>query len=189
MLTAGELRKGLTIELDNDLFQIVDYQHIKMGRGGAVVRLKLRNIRSGYITERTFPASEKFRRVFLERRRVQYLYRDDDLYYFMDTETFEQWTLSAQQIGEDAQYLKEGMTLDLLLHEGTPIGIELPVTVDLKVVETEPGVRGDTATGGSKPAILETGMKVLVPLFVNVGDVIRVDTRTGEYVERVSEGR
>ena len=186
MITVGELRKGITIELDDQLFNVLDYEHIKMGRGGAVVRLKLRNLRSGYTFERTFPASEKFRRVYLERKKVQYLYHDDDLYHFMDTDTFEQMALTGEQLGSDVNYLKEGLVVDLLTHNDVPIGVELPVTVDLTVTETEPGFKGDTATGGTKPAILETGMKINVPLFINIGDVVKVDTRTGEYIERVS---
>lgn len=186
MITVGELRKGITIELDDQLFNVVDYEHIKMGRGGAVVRLKLRNLRSGYTFERTFPASEKFRRAYLERKKVQYLYHDDSLYHFMDTSTFEQMALNADQLDTDVNYLKEGLVVDLLTYNDEAIGIELPVTVELQVSETEPGFKGDTATGGTKPAILETGMKINVPLFVDVGDVLKVDTRTGEYVERVS---
>ena len=186
MINVGELRKGISIELDSQLFSVVDYEHIKMGRGGAVVRLKLRNLRSGYTFERTFPASEKFRRVYLERKKVQFLYRDADLFHFMDTETFEQFVLTGEQLGTDVNYLKEGLVADLLTYNDEPIGLELPVTVELVVAETEPGFKGDTATGGSKPAILETGMRVNVPLFINTGDTIKVDTRTGAYVERVS---
>ena len=186
MISVGELRKGITIELDDQLFNVMDYEHIKMGRGGAVVRLKLRNVRSGYTFERTFPASEKFRRAHLERKKVQYLYHDDSLYHFMDTTTFEQIPLSAEQLESDVNYLKEGLVVDLLTYGDEAIGVELPVTVELRVAETEPGFKGDTATGGTKPAILETGMKINVPLFINVGDVLKVDTRTGDYIERVS---
>ncbi len=186
MITPGELKKGIAIELDDQLWTVVDYQHVKMGRGGAVVRLKLRNLRSGFTTERTFPASERFRRVFLERRKVQFLYNDDELYHFMDTDTFEQLALPAERVRDDAGYLKENTTADLLVYNEEPISLELPVTVDLRVDYTEPGFKGDTATGGSKPATLETGLRIQVPLFVNTGDVVRVDTRTGEYLERVS---
>ncbi|MCL5266048.1 MAG: elongation factor P [Chloroflexi bacterium] len=185
MINAGELKKGLTIELDGELYSVVDYTHNKTGRGGAVVRLKLRSLVQGYTVEKTFPASEKFRRVYLEHRKVQYLYRDDDTFNFMDVENFEQTALSAEHIGDDVNYLKENMIVDLLKHDEQPLAIELPITVELEVTETEPGFKGDTATGGNKPAIVETGLKVLVPLFVNTGDVIRVDTRTGEYLERV----
>ncbi len=186
MITPGELKKGIAIELDDQPWTVVDYQHVKMGRGGAVVRLKLRHLRSGFTTERTFPASERFRRIFLERRKVQFLYHDDELYHFMDTDTFEQLVLPAERVGDDAGYLKENTTADLLMYSEEPISLELPVTVDLRVDYTEPGFKGDTATGGSKPATLETGLRIQVPLFVNTGDVVRVDTRTGEYLERVS---
>jgi elongation factor P len=184
VISAGELKKGITIDLDGRLYGIVDYSHNKMGRGGAVVRLKLRDLRSGAIVERTFPASEKFRRSFLERSKVQFLYREDDTFYFMDTETFEQTPMTVEKLGDAANYLKENMVVDLLKHNEEALDIELPVTVDLAVTESEPGFKGDTATGGTKPALLETGLRVLVPLFVNVGDVVRVDTRTGEYLER-----
>lgn len=185
MINAGELKKGLTIELDGELYNVVDYTHNKTGRGGALVRLKVRSLISGYTVEKTFPASEKFKRVYLEHRKVQYLYRDDDTYHFMDSENFEQIPLSGEQLGDDVNYLKEGMVVDMLKHDDRPLGIELPITVDLEITETEPGFKGDTATGGNKPAIVETGLKVLVPLFINTGDVIRVDTRTGQYLERV----
>lgn len=185
MITAGELKKGLTIQLDGELYNVIDYTHNKTGRGGAVVRLKLRSLIEGYTVEKTFPASEKFKRVYLERRKTQFLYHDDDLYHFMDAESFEQTALPAEQLGSDVNFLKEGTMVDLLKHDERPLGIELPITVDLEVTETEPGFKGDTATGGNKPAIVETGLKVLVPLFINTGDVIRIDTRTGEYLERV----
>ncbi len=185
MINAGELKKGLTIELDGQLYNVVDYTHNKTGRGGALVRLKLRSLIEGYNVEKTFSASEKFKRVYLERRKVQYLYSDDDALYFMDTESFDQTALSRDQIGDDVNFMKEGMQVDLLKHDERPLGIELPITVDLEVTETEPGFKGDTATGGNKPAIVETGLKVMVPLFINTGDKIRVDTRTGQYLERV----
>lgn len=184
MISAGELKRGIAIELDGRLYSIVDYSHNKMGRGGAVVRLKLRDLRAGSIIERTFPASEKFRRTYLERSKVQYLYRDDETYNFMDTETFEQTALPAQLLGDAVNFLKENMVVDLMKHNDQPIDVELPVTVDLRVTEAEPGFKGDTATGGNKPAVVETGLRIQVPLFVNTGDVIRIDTRTGEYLER-----
>jgi elongation factor P len=186
MITAGELRRGITIELDGELFTLVDFQHNKTGRGGAVVRLKVRNVRSGYTTERTFSASEKYRRVYLDHRQGQYQYNDEGLYYFMDMESFEQVALGKDQVGDDASYLKDGLVVDILTYQSQPIGLELPITVDLAIAETEPGFKGDTATGGNKPAVLETGAKIQVPLFVAIGDVIRVDTRTGQYLERVS---
>ncbi len=184
MISAGELKRGIAIELDGHLYSIVDYSHNKTGRGGALVKIKLRDLRAGSIIERTFSATEKFRRTYLEHAKVQYLYRDDDTFHFMDTETFEQTALGAVMIGDAVNYLKENMIVDLLKHNEDPIDIDLPVTVDLEVTKTDPGFKGDTATGGTKPAVLETGLKVNVPLFVNTGDTVRVDTRTGEYLER-----
>lgn len=187
MINVGELRRGVNIELDGQLFGVIDFEHIKMGRGGAVARLKLRNLRTGAIFERTFPASEKFRRAYLERRKVQYSYSEDDLFHFMDTETFEDFTLSRQQLGDMVSYLLENVVADVLTYEGEPISVELPTTMDMRVVQTDPGFKGDTATGGTKPAIVETGLRVNVPLFVTEGELIRVDTRDGTYIERVSE--
>ncbi|HEX75906.1 MAG TPA: elongation factor P [Dehalococcoidia bacterium] len=186
MIDAGELKKGITIELDGQLYQILDYQHIKIGRGSAQVRLKLRDIRAGHTTERSFQASEKFTRAFLEHRPVQYLYNDSGLYYFMDTENFEQIPLDKSKLGEALSYLKEGFNLEMLTHKGETIGIEFPISVELQVAETGPGFKGDTATAGSKPAKLETGITIQVPFFINTGDTIKVDTRTGEYLERIS---
>lgn len=186
MISTGELKKGITIELDGELYQIVDWQHIKMGRGSAQVRLKLRDLRGGHTIERTFQAGEKFSRVRLDRHAVQFLYNDGDLYYFMDSETFEQTMLGQEQLGDAINYLKEGMSLDILTYRDEPISVELPNSVELEVVETGPGFKGDTATAGNKPAKLETGITIQVPLFMNNGDIVRVDTRTGEYLERVS---
>ncbi len=185
MVTAGELRKGLTLNLDGELVRVLDYQHVKQGRGSAFVRLSMRNLRTGAITERTFQAGTKFETARLERRRVQYLYGDGDSYTFMDTETFEQPVLNARLLGDAVKYLKEGMTIDLLQYGDEPIDVEIPTSVEMRVDQTDPGFRGDTATGGSKPATLETGLTVQVPLFVNTGDVIKVDTRTSAYIERV----
>jgi len=184
MIDAGELKKGTAIELEGKVYQITEYHHIKVGRGSAQVRLRLRDVRSGNTVERAFQASDKFTPAFLERRHVQYLYSERNLYYFMDNETYEQTPLTAEQLGEARGYLKEGLELELLTHKGTPISVELPVAVALRVVETEPGFKGDTATGGSKPAKLETGIRIQVPLFINTGDVIKVDTRSGEYLEK-----
>jgi len=184
MISTGELKKGITIELEGELYQILDWQHIKMGRGSAQVRLKLRDIRGGHTIERTFQAGEKFPRARLDRRAVQFLYSDGDLYYFMDAESFEQTVLNQEKLGDAINYLKEGMALELLFHKDEPISVELPNSVELEVVETGPGFKGDTATAGNKPAKLETGISIQVPLFVNNGDVVRVDTRTGEYLER-----
>ena len=186
MIDTGDLKKGLTIELDGRLYYILDYQHIKMGRGTAQVRLKLRDLRAGHTIERTFQAGEKFVRARLDRRSVQYLYQDGDLYYFMDSESFEQTLLAGTQLGDAINYLKEGLSLELLTYGNEAIGVELPNSVDLKVRETGPAFKGDTAQSGTKPAVLETGITIQVPLFVSIGDVVRVDTRTGNYLERVA---
>jgi elongation factor P len=185
MISATDLRKGVTFELDGELFRVLEYQHSYIGRGSANVRTKLRNVRTGRTIDRTFAASEKLQEVRLELRQVQYLYRDGDLYYFMDTETYEQPALSADTLEDKVSYLKEGMELSLSMHEGQPVEIELPVTVDLEVSETEPGIKGDTATGATKRAVLETGLVVQVPLFIEQGDSLRIDTRRGEYLTRV----
>lgn len=186
MIESGDLRKGLAIELDGQLYTIVEYQHIKIGRGSAQVRLKLRDLRRGHHIERTFQAGEKFVRARLEDRDVQYLYRESNLFYFMDLENFEQIPLDEGQVSHAASYLKEGATATISTHGGVPIGVVLPITVDLEVTETGPSFKGDTASAGSKPATLETGLTVQVPYFVSNGDVVRIDTRSGEYVERVS---
>jgi elongation factor P len=186
MIDSGELKKGLTIELEEKLYQVLDYQHIKMGRGSAQIRLRLRDIRSGHTIERSFQASEKFARARLDYRTMQYLYKDGDLYYFMDEETFEQTPIAAEQLGNTLNYLKEGMSVEVSSYKGKLIDVELPVAVELEVVDTGPGYKGDTATAGNKAAKLETGITIQVPMFINNGDVIKVDTRTGEYLERVS---
>jgi elongation factor P len=185
MISTGELKKGVAIELDGELWQILDYHHIKMGRGSAQVRITLRNIKRGQTVERSFQAGTKWPRASMEKRPVQFLYRDGDDYHFMDTDTYDQFQLSADQLGEAAQYMKDGMTLDRTSYQGETIGVELPVTVDLVVQSTEPGFAGDTQTGARKPATTETGLVVTVPIFVEEGDTIRVDTRTGEYQTRV----
>jgi elongation factor P len=185
MISATELRKGVTFELDGELHRVLEYQHSYIGRGSANVRVKLRNLRTGHVIERNFGANDKFQDVRLELRQVQYLYRDGDLFYFMDTETYEQPAVTEETLQEKVDYLKEGMVLSLSMDEGQPVEIDLPVTVDLEVVQTDPGVRGDTATGATKRATLETGLKIQVPLFIEEGDVVRVDTRTGEYLTRV----
>jgi elongation factor P len=185
MINTGELRRGISIQLDNGLWTVLEFNHIKMGRGSAQVRLKLRNLRTGAIVERTFQAGERFQRAILERRTVQFLYESEGLYYFMDTETYDQTTLGADHVGSAKNYLKDGMNVELLTHDDEPLGIELPPNVELRVTYTEPGFKGDTATGGTKPARVETGMTVQVPLFVKTDDVIRVDTRTDSYLERV----
>jgi elongation factor P len=185
MISTGELRKGIVIELDGDLWQILDYHHIKMGRGSAQVRITLRNVKRGQTIERSFQAGTKWPRALMERRPVQFLYRDGDDFHFMDNDTYDQFHLTADQLDEAVPYLKDGMTLDRTAYQGETLGVELPTTVDLAVTETEPGFAGDTAQGARKSATLETGLVVQVPLFVAEGDVIRVDTRTGEYLTRV----
>ena len=185
MISTGELRKGVVIELDGDLWQILDYHHIKMGRGSAQVKIKLRNIKRGQTVERSFQAGEKWPRAQLDRRPVQFLYRDGDDFHFMENDTYEQFHLTTEQLEDAALYLKDGMILDRTSYQGETIGVELPVTVDLEVVQTEPGFAGDTQTGARKGATTSTGLVVQVPIFVAEGDTIRVDTRTGEYQTRV----
>ena len=185
MISTGELKKGVAIELDGELWQILDYHHIKMGRGSAQVRVTLRNIKRGQTVERSFQAGTKWPRASMEKRPVQFLYRDGSDFHFMDNDTYDQFMLTTEQLGDAAQYLKDGMTLDRTSYQGETIGVELPVTVDLKVVETEPGFAGDTQSGARKPAQTESGLVVQVPIFVEPGDTIRIDTRTGEYQTRV----
>jgi len=184
MIGSGELRKGIVIELDDKLYQVIDYQHVKMKRT-ALARLKLRDIRDGHTIEQTFQSSEKFVRARLDYRSMQYLYNDGDLYYFMDEENFEQIPISANQLGDALSYLKEDMSVQVSSYKGELVGVELPISVELQVIETEPGFKGDTATAGNKPAKLETGITIQVPLFINSGDIIKVDTRDGSYLERV----
>ena len=185
MISTGELKKGVAIELDGELWQILDYHHIKMGRGSAQVRITLRNIKRGQTVERSFQAGTKWPRASMEKRPVQFLYRDANDFHFMDNDTYDQFVLTSEQLGDAAQYLKDGMSVDRTSYQGETIGVELPVTVDLKVVETEPGFAGDTQSGARKPATTESGLIVTVPIFVEPGDTIRIDTRTGEYQTRV----
>ncbi|HEY8198768.1 MAG TPA: elongation factor P [Candidatus Limnocylindrales bacterium] len=185
MVSTSDLRKGIAIELEGELWQVLDYHHIKMGRGSAQVRIKLRNIKRGQTVERTFQAGDKWPRAYLDKRQVQFLYRDGDDFHFMDTDSYDQFTLTAAQLEDVIDYLKDGMLLDRTSYEGETIGVELPITIDLLVAETEPGFAGDTASGARKPATTETGLVVQVPLFVTEGDTIRIDTRTGEYQTRV----
>ena len=186
MIDAGELRKGVAIELDGEIYQILEYQHVKMQQRQPVIRLKLRDVRSGSMTERNFQSGDKVTPAFLEHRPVQYLYNDGNLYYFMDNESYEQIALAAAEIGEGTNYLKEGLMLEILTCKGNPVTMELPASVELQVVETEPGFKGDRATAGTKLAKMETGLAVQVPLFLNVGDVVKIGTRTGEYLERAN---
>jgi len=185
MIGSGELRKGITIEHDGKLYQVVEYQHVKMKRT-ALAKVKLRDIRDGHTIERSFQNTEKFVRARLEYRSMQYLYSDGDLYHFMDEENFEQTSLDSSQLGDATNYLKEGMSLQISSYKGELIGVEMPITVELEVTSSEPGFKGDTATAGTKPATLETGITIDVPLFINQGDTIKVDTRSGSYLERVN---
>lgn len=184
MISSGDFRTGATIEIDNNVWQIVDFQHVKPGKGAAFVRTKMKNVRTGAVVERTFNPGEKFPKAHVDRREMQYLYENDGLYNFMDNETFEQSELTGEQLGDAVKYLKENMNIGIMFFQGTIMGVELPVAVELTVVETDPGIRGDTATGGTKPAKMESGCVVRVPLFINIGDVLKIDTRTGEYLER-----
>ena len=184
MIDAGELRKEVAIELDGEIYQILEYQHVKMQQRQPVVKLKLRDVRSGNVTERNFQSGDKVTTVFLEHRPVQYLYSDGDLYHFMDNDSYEQIMLTYAQMGESTNYLKEGLMLEILTCKGDTVAIELPTSVELQVTETEPGFKGDRATAGTKAAKLETGATTQVPLFINTGDIIKVNTRTGEYIEK-----
>ena len=184
MISGSELKKGIIIELNGKLYQIMEHQHIKMKRT-ALARLKLRDIRDGHTIEQTFQSDEKFTRARLDFRSMQYLYNDGNLYYFMDEENFEQMPLSASQLGDALSYLKEGISLQVSSYKGELVGVELPITIELEVADTDPGFKGDTATGGTKPAKLETGITIQVPLFIDKGDIIKVDTRNGSYLERI----
>jgi len=185
MISVTELRKGVTFELDGEIYRVLEYQHHKPGRGNAIIRTKLRNLRTGATVDKNFISGDRVQDVKLDHQTVQYLYNDGNLYYFMDTDTYEQPTIPAEVLGNAVKYLKEGVVIEILLYQGEPIDIKLPITVDLEVTQTEPGVKGDTATGATKAATLETGLIIQVPLFVEEGDTVRVDTRTGEYLTRV----
>ena len=184
MIDTGDLRKGLTIELDGNLYSIVDWEHNKTGRGGAVVRLKLRDVRAGHIFERTWPAGSKFQRARVERQPATFLYVEGDIFTFMNKDTYEQIAVDRDRVGDAAQYLKDNEECSVLTYGDEAISVELAAAVVLTVTETEPGLRGDTAQGGTKPAKMETGLSVNVPLFINTGDKIKVDTRTGQYLGR-----
>ena len=185
MISTNDFRTGVTIEIDGQPWVVVDFQHVKPGKGSAFVRAKIKNVITGSVLERTFNAGEKLPRAHIERREAQYLYGMGDELTFMDVTTYEQVTLSREVVGQGVLYLKENTNVYIMSYEGRVIGVEIPNFVELEVVETEPGFKGDTATGGTKQAKLETGAVVKVPLFVNVGDVLKIDTRTGEYIERV----
>ncbi len=185
MISTNEFRKGAKIEYKGEPFEIVDFQHVKMGRGGAIVRTKMKSLKTGNVHEDTFRSGEKFDSPQLEEKEMQYLYAEGDLHYFMDTENYEQVPLNSSELGDLKRFLKENFTVKILYYRGNPMAVELPTFVELAVAQTDPGFKGDTASGGSKPAVLETGATVKVPFHINEGDVIRVDTRTSEYIERV----
>ena len=184
VISTGEIKRGITVEIDGQLYQIVEFQHIKMGRGSAQVRMKLRNVRRGDLIEKTVQAGERFQRARLDHRTVQFMYKDGTHYHFMDTKTYDQLALDADQLGDAVNYLTDGMEVTLNEYEGEPIGVDMPASIVMTVASTDFGLKGDTATGATKPATLESGLKVNVPLFVKPGDKIKVDTRTGEYLER-----
>ncbi|WP_099466582.1 elongation factor P [Konateibacter massiliensis] len=184
MISAGDFRNGITIEVDGNVFQIIDFQHVKPGKGAAFVRTKLKNIKSGGVVEKTFRPTEKFPQARIDRNDMQYLYSDGDLYNFMDVETFEQIALNADEIGDALKFVKENEMVKICAHNGSVFAVEPPLFVELEITDTEPGVKGDTATGATKPAVVETGATVYVPLFVNQGDKIKIDTRTGDYLSR-----
>lgn len=185
MISAGEFRNGITFEADGNVFQIVEFQHVKPGKGAAFVRTKLKNVITGAVVEKTFRPTEKFEKAHIDRKDFQYLYADGDLFYFMDQETYEQIPLSSDQLGDSLKFVKENEVVKILSYKGSVFGVEPPNFVELVITETEPGFKGDTAQGATKPATLETGATVNVPLFIDQGETIRVDTRTGEYMERV----
>ena len=185
MISAGEFRNGVTIELDGGIYIIIDFQHVKPGKGAAFVRSTLKNLETGSILERTFRPTEKMPRAHIERRDLQYLYNDGQLYYFMDNESYEQLEINASEIADSMVYVKENEMVKVLEHNGRIFGIEPPMFVELAITETEPGFKGDTAQGATKPATVETGAQVKVPLFISIGEVVKIDTRTGEYLGRV----
>jgi len=185
MVSTSEFRNGMVLRMEGQLFSMVEFEPYKPGKGAAVVRTRLKNVKTGAVIDRTYRSGEKVEDVRLERRKMQYLYKSDELFNFMDSETYDQYSLNAETVGDGVKYLKENDTVDVLVAEGAPIGMELPIFVSLAVVQTDPGVRGDTASGGNKPAVLETGATVQVPLFVETGDVLKIDTRSDAYVERV----
>ncbi len=184
MISAGEFRNGVTFDMDGTVYQIVEFQHVKPGKGAAFVRTKVRNVITGAVLEKTFNPTEKFPTAYIERRAMQYLYNDGSLYYFMDTETYEQEPIDASKLDDNFKFVKENMEVKVLSYKGNVFGVEPPFFVELEITQTDPGFKGDTATNATKPAVLETGAEIKVPLFLEEGDRIRVDTRTGEYMER-----
>ena len=184
MVTAGDFKNGLTFDMDGNVMQVVEFQHVKPGKGAAFVRTKIKNVITGSVIERTFNPTDKFENAYVERKDMEYLYNDGELYYFMDNETYEQIPLEASKLGDNFRFVKENMTCKIVSYKGNVFQVEPPTFVVLEVTDTEPGFKGDTATGTTKPATLETGATVKVPLFVNIGDMLRIDTRTGDYIER-----
>ena len=184
MISAGDFRNGVTFEMDGNVVSIIEFQHVKPGKGAAFVRTKIRNVITGAVTEKTFNPNDKYPTAYIERKDMQYLYQDGDLYYFMDNETYEQIPISAKVLGDNFKFVKENMECKVLSYKGNVFGVEPPTFVELQVTKTDPGFKGDTATNVTKPATLETGTEIKVPLFINPGDKIKIDTRTGEYLER-----
>ena len=184
MVTAGDFKNGITFDMDGDVMQVIEFQHVKPGKGAAFVRTKLKNVISGAVIEKTFNPTEKFENAYIERKEMQYLYNDDGLYYFMDMETYDQIPLDADKLSDNFKFVKENTLCKIISYKGNVFDVEPPLFVELEVTDTEPGVRGDTATNVTKPATLETGAVIKVPIFINTGDVLRIDTRTGEYLER-----
>ena len=185
MITAGDFRNGATFDMDGAVFQIIEFQHVKPGKGAAFVRTKIRNVMTGSVTERTFNPSDKFPEAFIERKDMQYLYSDGELYYFMDVESYEQMPLDKEKLSENFSFVKENTIVKIISYKGNVFGVEPPMFVELEVIDTDPGFKGDTVNNTLKPATLETGIQIKVPLFVERGDVLKIDTRTGEYLERV----
>ena len=184
MVVAGDFKNGVTFEMDGNVLQVLEFQHVKPGKGAAFVRTKLRNVITGAVVEKTFNPTDKFENAYVERKDMQYLYSDGDLYYFMDMENYEQLPIGADKLSDNFKFVKENMMCKIISYKGNVFGVEPPMFVELEVTDTEPGFKGDTATGASKPAALETGAQIKVPLFINIGDMLRIDTRTGEYLER-----
>lgn len=185
MISASEFRNGITMEYEGNIYVVVEFQHVKPGKGAAFVRTKLKNLKTGAVTEKTFRPTEKMPKAHIDRKDMQYLYADGEMFHFMDTETYEQIALNADQLGDALKFVKENEVVKILSHQGVVFGVEPPLFVELRVTHTEPGFKGDTATGATKPATVETGAVVYVPLFVEIDDVIKIDTRTGEYLSRV----
>lgn len=184
MISAGDFRNGVTFEMEGNVYQIIEFQHVKPGKGAAFVRTKIRNVIAGSVVERTFNPNDKFPTAFVERKEMEFSYSDEDLYYFMDPETYELVPVNASELGDNFKFVKENMVCKILSYKGNIFGVEPPTFVELEITKTDPGFKGDTATNAMKPATLETGAEIRVPLFINEGDKIRIDTRTGEYMER-----